>query len=555
MSNAAENSFENKSFLVVDDFQGMRTVLRDILRSMGVNPRSIYTAANGQEAINFLAQTHFDGVLCDYNLGVGKNGQQVLEEAKVRDLVGPGCAWILISAEKTADIVMGAVEFQPDAYLIKPITEGALRLRLEKIWARKSAFGEIDRAVAAHDYLRAAKLCDERLAVDRLNRNELRRIKCQLLLQAEDYAQVRSLCDEVLAERDLPWAQLGLARCLFAGGDLDGARRGLEALVAENRAYLEAYDWLAKVLSEQGDLAGAAGVLENAARLSPNSVLRQKTLGEVALQMGEPDKAEKAFRKSVSLGENSVFKTADAYLGLAKSCSAQDRPQEALQVLGTVTKQFDDPTVKMKTLATEGMVHHKAGDPIAARKAAQALSAAIQESGGQVGSGDAVEMAELMLVTGEKDQAVALLQNEVRNNPEDSRLLSRVQQVFEAGAMGEEGSALVEASRKEALELMNQGVLLAKDGKLDEALGAMRAACERLPGNVRVLFNFSHLALAYARKNTADPALLEEIRQRLETAHRLSPGEKRYGTLVTQLQALTHSGGSGDATPTAAPPR
>ena len=91
--------FSNKTFLVIDDFQGMRTVLRDILRSMGVNPKLIATAANGNEAITLLAQTRFDGVLCDFNLGHGKNGQQILEEAKYRNLVGPSCAWVMITAE------------------------------------------------------------------------------------------------------------------------------------------------------------------------------------------------------------------------------------------------------------------------------------------------------------------------------------------------------------------------------------------------------------------------------------------------------------------------
>jgi len=102
--------FTNKTFLIVDDFQGMRTVLRDILRSMGVNAKDIATAATGDEAISQLSQNRFDGVLCDFNLGHGKNGQQVMEAAKYRNLIGPSCAWIMITAEKTTDVVMGAAE-------------------------------------------------------------------------------------------------------------------------------------------------------------------------------------------------------------------------------------------------------------------------------------------------------------------------------------------------------------------------------------------------------------------------------------------------------------
>lgn len=530
--------FAGKSFLIIDDFHGMRGILRDILRACGVNARDIATASNGKEAIALLEKNHFDGVLCDFNLGPGKNGQQVLEEAKFRNLVGPACAWIMITAEKTTDVVMGAAEYQPDAYLIKPITEAVLRLRMDKIWARKEAFAAIDQAVHARDFLRAVALCDQRLAVDRANAGELQRLKCQMLLAAGDHEKVRALCEEILAERDVPWARLGLARAHFVAGELDEARALLEALVEEQRTYLEAHDWLATVLKAQNDLTRAEEVLERAARLSPNSVTRQKTLGEVALQLGKLDSAEKAFRKSVTLGEHSVLKSPDAYLGLAKTCSAKDNPNEALQVLGSLTKQFDDSAVKVQALAAEGLVHHRDGNPIAARKAAQQLGEALASSELHPDSAATLEMAELMLVTGEKQQAVALLQEAVRNSPDDTALLAQVQQVFDGASMGAEGSALVEASRKEALELMNQGVLLVRDGKFDDALAALRTACERLPGNVRVLLNFAHLAMGIMQKTSIDPALLDEVRQRLDTVYRLAPGEKRYAQLMRQVNAL-----------------
>ena len=539
MSNFQNIDFGSKSFLVIDDFQGMRTVLRDILRSMGVNPKVIATAANGNEAISQLSQARFDGVLCDFNLGAGKNGQQVLEEAKYRNLVGPSCAWVMITAEKTADVVMGAAEYQPDAYLLKPITESTLRLRLEKIWVKKAAFVDIDQAVMAMDFPLAIRLCDERLAVDKANAGELLRLKCHLLLVSGEHEQARLLYNALLAKRDVPWAQLGLARVHGAAGELDHAQALLESLVAENRTYLEAHDWLANVHNARGELEKAEEVLENAARLSPLSVMRQKNLGEVSLQLGKVENAEKAFRKSVALGEHSVLKTPDAYLGLARACSAQNNSKEALQVLSTLTKQFDAEEVKVKAMATEGMVYHRAGDLESARKVALKLDEVLAQPGApRLESAAVVEMAELMMVSGEKEKAAALLQGEVRNNPDDAILLQRIQQVFDTGAMSEEGVALVEASRKEAVQLMNQGVLLARDGKFDEAMEAMRTACERLPGNVRVLFNFAHMGITFMQRTVVSPSLVDEIRQHLETAHRLAPADKRYPQLLGKLKSL-----------------
>ncbi len=105
--------FSRQYCLVIDDFQGMRTMLRDMLRELGAQRVDI--AASGGEAVGMLGNHRYDIVLCDYNLGAGRTGQQLLEEAKVRNLVGPACAWIMVTAEKTSDAIMGAVEYQPDA--------------------------------------------------------------------------------------------------------------------------------------------------------------------------------------------------------------------------------------------------------------------------------------------------------------------------------------------------------------------------------------------------------------------------------------------------------
>ena len=80
--NFRQSELVSKTFLVVDDFGDMRGMLRSMLSTVGV--KEIDTANNGPEAIDALERRRYDIVLCDYNLGPGKNGQQVLEEARHR---------------------------------------------------------------------------------------------------------------------------------------------------------------------------------------------------------------------------------------------------------------------------------------------------------------------------------------------------------------------------------------------------------------------------------------------------------------------------------------
>ena len=90
----------SKTYLVIDDFADMRSMLRSMLVAYGVT--NIEMVGNGKDAIKMLAKKTYDVVLCDYNLGEGKDGQQVLEECDE-------------AAEAELDVVDGAPGLTPNS--------------------------------------------------------------------------------------------------------------------------------------------------------------------------------------------------------------------------------------------------------------------------------------------------------------------------------------------------------------------------------------------------------------------------------------------------------
>ena len=534
-----EMDISDKMILVVDDYQAMRSIFRDILRSCGADVRKITMAASGKEAITSLGKTQFDIVICDYNLGPGKNGQQVLEEAKFKGLVGLDCIWIMVTAEKTAEVVTGAAEYQPDAYLLKPVAEAVLNSRLLKVWKKKQVFVDIYQAMKQLNYPKAIRLCDERLEKDKANAAELLRTKCDLLLSSGELERAKEFLEKILVERDLPWAKASLAKVLMKNKKYDAARLLLEETVAVNPSFLEAHDLLVETLQAVGDHKGANSVLERAIKLSPNSVARQKSLGEVSMKMGNLAEAEQAFKKSVSLGENSVLKTEGAYIGLAKVYSENDNPDEAFKVLSQLNKNFDTDTIRLKVLAVEGMIYHRCGNAEKAKLIAEELSQSLGKDNIDHDSEKALEMARLFMATGNTEKAVALLQREVKNSPEDAILLDEINEIFVTAEMAEEGAKLVEISRKEAIEMMNLGVLLVSKGQYKEAVDAMRNAREVMPTNVRVLLNLAYVLIAYLQKNETTSELIREARDSLLAANTLSPGEARFVRLMDALNKLS----------------
>jgi len=487
----------SKHYLVVDDFIGVRQLLRESLRSLGA--RHIDQASSGGEAMALLAKLRYDVVLCDYNLGEGKNGQQVLEEARVRQLLLPSSVFVMVSAEKSVESVMGAAEHQPDAYLVKPITEGVLLTRLNRVWRKKQVFRLIDQAYAEKDYLRAARLCDEQIAQGRVHVIDLLRMKARMLERSGQPARAREVYDQVLAQREYNWARAGLGKIRLADHEFEAARQMFQTIVAENRHYIDAYDQLALAHQGLGQHEEAAAILERAARLSPNSVPRQRNLGVAALRVGNILLAEKAFRKCLVLGEYSIRKTPDAYLGLARVCGIKRDTKDALQLLLLAQREFGTEIefMRLRAKLTEGMVYHESGDGRNARRAGDELDEMLRQDPARPDSALCIELATLLFAVGVDNTPADLLCHVVRNNHDNLLLQDEVQKLFDKVRLGDEGAALIRAARKEAVDLMNQGVVLWKSGKLREAVEWMRQARERLPDNVRVLFNAVQILVSH----------------------------------------------------------
>jgi len=541
-----EVPWADKHYLIVDDFVGIRQLLRESLRNLGA--RNIDQASSGGEAMSLLGRIRYDVVLCDYNLGEGKNGQQVLEEVRQRHLLNPSSVWLMVSAEKSTESVMGAAEHQPDAYLIKPITEGVLLTRLNRVWHKKQVFRPIDQAYGEKDYLRAARLCDEEIARGAqsgradVHRIDLLRMKARLMEKSGQPARARAAYDEVLAEREYQWARSGLAKIRMANGELEQARQLFQGVIAENRHYIDAYDQLALAYQQMGQLEEACSVLERATRLSPNSVPRQRHFGQVCLKLGNVGMAEKAFRKCIAIGEYSYVKTADAYLGLARVCGMKNEPKEALLLLGLVQREFPGDDVRLRAKITEGMVFHESGDYRRARKAGDELEAMLAANPQRPDTATCLEMATLLFAVGVKEAPVALLCYVVSNNHDSLLLQDEVQQIFDKARMGEEGVALIRTAKKQASDLMNQGVLLWKTGKLDDAIAWMRHARAALPNNLRILFNAAQILVSSMQQHGYKIMLADEAIEVLMHVDHIQPGQQRFAQLMEQLALLAPGG-------------
>jgi len=177
----ANINLKMKKVLVVDDFFNFRLTMKNMLRSLGI--MYIDDAANGEEAIKKLAARKFDIILCDYNLGPGKSGQQVLEEAKYRGYINYAGIFIMVTAENTLEMIMGAMEYEPDDYLMKPFAKEVLEKKIKSVTLKKENVRDIEKAIIDSDFDHALRICDELIAQSPANLAEIMKLKGEVLLK------------------------------------------------------------------------------------------------------------------------------------------------------------------------------------------------------------------------------------------------------------------------------------------------------------------------------------------------------------------------------------
>ncbi|MFG6433104.1 tetratricopeptide repeat protein [Roseateles sp. LYH14W] len=533
-----EDPLAGKDFLLIEDFEAMRTVLKGLLLRCGA--QRVDTARDGREATAMLAAKPYGVVMCDYNLGPGKNGQQLLEEARLKNWIGPATVWLMITAEKTSVMVSAAAEDAPDDYLLKPITESLLQTRLLKLVERKSALAGIAAAMKAQDWKRALQLCDEQLAAGTKSLAEVLRLQALLHQKLGDWPKAQALYESVLQRGPIAWAKLGLAQVRVHLNDLDGARALLQEAVREHPQYLEAYDELAGVLHTQGEGQQQVAVLERAVNLSPNSAHRQSALGVAAQAQGQRDMAERAFSRALKLTEHSAIEDLEPFLGLAKLNTEAGAPAEAQKLIATMSQRYSNShDAHLLGKAEQVRALQALGDTAgAARLAAELVALSADET--SPGAADiAARVAETLIEAQQADAATQLLHHLTHNHHDDERLLKRTQRAFESLGLGASGGELAAAARREATNAMKDGMQLMASGDHQAALESLRGAKTSMPRNARVLLNFAAVALTVVQRHGRSAALEAEARNCIATAQALRPDEPRVADLLRQLARLT----------------
>ena len=473
--------YSDKSVLLVDSSGNLRSTVKSMLQSMGF--ASVVATSISSRVLDDIVAGDFDIILLGHNINDSYSGLRLLEEARYKGLIKPTCSWILMTSDASQQSVLFAIEIQPDELLTKPFTLSALSKRIHHLCVQRAALEPIERAIERRAVNRAVKLCDTLFKPSDSSYQSVQMIKGRLLLDQQQYSDARVVFESVYQQDSSLLSGYQLAECHYRLGEFDVAQQLLQKLLQQHPLLIPAYDLQARVYEAQGELDAAQKVLKKAVSQSPLAIQRQMELGRLSMRNSDLGQAEKAYRRSTRLGENSFLDSASAYFKLANvqrlqmeqavGHEQQDKLAEIERLLDKAGQRFQrDVRVRIQAQLLRAKVQESLGDADEAQRCYERALQHAEHSGDDV---DLDQMQAQML-----DETVPVMPTPVVLSSADEKAVNKLDPVMSA-------------------KVNRIGVRNYLADKPGQAIRYFGLAFEYDPNNARALLNLAQLFLEAAR--------------------------------------------------------
>lgn len=302
--------------LVVDGNPISRSILISQLKELGLG--TIVQCSRLSEARLKLEIGTYDVVICEQHFDKEEStGQELLDDLRRNQLLPFFTVFVMVTSEATYAKVAEAAESALDAYLLKPHTASGLAARITQARGRKLALKDIFTAIETDDFDRAAQLCKQRFDARDDYWLYAARIGAELMLRGGQPNEAQQLYEAVVNAKTLPWARLGVARAQLEAGQPKRATSTLQALIAAEPEYSDAYDVMGRAQFEQGDFEAALATFKMSTQLTPASVNRLLKHGMMAYYKGDRKEGIGLLDRATTIGLESKLYDPQALVLLA----------------------------------------------------------------------------------------------------------------------------------------------------------------------------------------------------------------------------------------------
>lgn len=529
------NELDGLTALIIEPHQGMRANIHNMLNLCGLT--KIEHAGASNVAIKHLSARPFDLILCEYDLDGGQDGQQLLEDLRHHKIIPLSTMFFMVTAEGNFSKVISAAELTPTDYILKPFTADRLLERIAKALEKRNAFMPVYQFMDAGNQRDAIEACIVGMKAHPRYAIDFMRLRAELHMFLGEPAEAEPIYQQLFDAKQIGWARLGVAKTLFLRERYQEAREILEALVEHNSKFVDAYDWLAKTLAAMGDMNRSQAVLSEAVAVSPHAVRRLRKLGEVAMETGDTDMAEKMLKQVVSKAKYSEFRDPEDHVKLVQTLVRKGDPVQAAAVIRDLDKSMSGQrNTGACSAISSAMVHEYTGNEVRLAESLAAALAACKDSQG-LSADMKMELARNCLQNNMEEGAQEVMREVMRNAPNNA-VMAKAMGVFEKAGRADLAETIANESRQSVAALVASGANKAKEGDFRGAVALMVEAVNMLPDNPQVVFNAAVAVLKCLENLGWDEKLAKYALNLIDTVRRLDPVNPKLPALAGLHQQI-----------------
>jgi DNA-binding response OmpR family regulator len=527
--------YANLTALIVEPNVGMRGNLQNMLNQCDIT--KVDHAVSAGTTVRQLEKKSYDILLCEFDLGDGQDGQQMLEDLRHNKLITMWTIFIMVTSERSYEKVVGTAELAPTEYILKPFTADMLLERIGRALEKRAIFFPVYQLMGQGNLREAIEACEIGETNNRRYAVDFMRLRAELHVTLGEAVLAEPIYQKIVESKAIAWARLGLAKTLYMQDRLTEAESLLSNLVAENAKFMDAHDWLAKTQESIGKLPEAQKVLESAVAISPHAVRRLRKLGEVAMQAGDVDVAERSFQQVVNKAKYSEFRDPEDHVRLVQSLVQKGETNRAATVIRDLEKTLSDSKKTPACRAiSSAFLHESMGN---AELAAEELTAAVAACRDSIGmSSDMKLMLAQTCLQNNLEEGASEVMLDVMNNAPNNAAIEKAKKAFVKIGRSDLAESVAKESRRQVVELVSSGADKAKQGDYKGAVNMMLEAANKLPDNPQVVFNAAVAILKYLENIGWDNQLGARCRTLVEAANRLDPANPRLAPLADLYQQI-----------------
>jgi len=500
--------------LIVDDQVLAQGYMKYSLEELGFRDITYEDKAN--KAIKLIANTHYDLIVCSYNLKKDQDGYHLYDELKSSYALSPRTAFVFISADTNAELVHSIVEMQPDDFLAKPFTVKDLDKRLTRVLTRKQALKKIYRLIENQDYQQA--LSEVELFLTDPDQSQFfplaLKTKGEMLLACHRAEEAKAFYQAILNVQNFTWAQVGMVNALIKLGEDDEAEKMILRLAFKPDSQLLAFDLLSGLHIKQEDFNTALESKVMATEISPRNIRRHHQVMDLSRITHDYEVQFETAKNIVKFSKDSIHDKPQNYLNVVRAgidfamTADDDETDELLHQAKGYLKQFETSFPKAEKDNATKVINARLLFLQDEKDKAQALIEQLdEESLEEDAMDDLLDKAKAFHELGLYDKSEAVLQEIEQRCLEDENQSQTFMRYIQQER--KERSSIKQTPK----ELNNNAVAQYQRGDLDNALKSFRQAFTVMPKNSSIALNL----LQTIAMNTRSKGLPENAKQVIQS--------------------------------------